>query len=238
MNSHNPAGQGTAGKFSKSIEIGTFPDRLRQVIEKRSVRSFARHCGMSDSVLRQYLKGKSEPTRPVLLAIACCTGVSVEWLATGTGPMKIPDQRATLQLTEGDFCSIPLVAATKDETDSAPISRVPSNLIFRSEWLKKELSTDPQALAMTVAHGNAMEPAIGDGDTLLVNIRQNRVHKDGIYVLQTNSAMISRRIQVLMDGGLHVTCDNPTYAPQTISHADADSLTVVGRVVWIGKKLL
>lgn len=227
----------TASTGKKLQEIGAFPERLRQIIGGRSVRSFARHCGISDSVLRQYLRGKSEPTRPVLLAIACCTGVAVEWLATGTGTMKTGGNRATLQLADGDFCSIPMVVARKEEDESAPSGRIPNNLIFRSEWLRKELSADPQALAMTVAHGNAMEPAIGDGDTLLVNSRQNRVDKDGLYLLQTNSAAIPRRIQVLLDGGLLVTCDNPTYAPQTISHADVHSLCIIGRVVWIGKRL-
>ena len=64
-------------------EPDDFPSRLKKVVGDKSIRSFARECGFSDTVLRQYLSGNSEPTRPVLLAIAHAADVSLEWLAAG-----------------------------------------------------------------------------------------------------------------------------------------------------------
>jgi transcriptional regulator with XRE-family HTH domain len=63
----------------------TFPARLADVIGDSSVRAFARRAGVSDTFLRQCLAGRTEPTRPKILAIAQAGGVSVEWLATGNG---------------------------------------------------------------------------------------------------------------------------------------------------------
>lgn len=73
---------------SSENELGSFPARLQQVIGSRSVRSFAGDCGMSDTVVRQYLSGKSEPTRPAIIAIARISGCSIDWLMTGEGEMK------------------------------------------------------------------------------------------------------------------------------------------------------
>lgn len=63
----------------------TFPTRLADVIGSSSVRAFARRAGVSDTFLRQCLAGRTEPTRTKLLAICRAGGVSVEWLATGSG---------------------------------------------------------------------------------------------------------------------------------------------------------
>lgn len=60
-----------------------FPGRLRSVIGNRSVRRFGREAGVSETVLRKYLSGKSEPGRRALVAMARAGGVSVEWLVTG-----------------------------------------------------------------------------------------------------------------------------------------------------------
>lgn len=65
-------------------ESGSFPDRLKSALHGvPSMRAFARSIGISDSVLRQYLSGRSEPTRPVLVALARAAKVDLLWLATG-----------------------------------------------------------------------------------------------------------------------------------------------------------
>lgn len=68
-----------------------FPDRLATLIGRLSVRAFARKAGVSDTFLRQCLAGRTEPTRTKLLAIARAGAASVEWLATGQGPMRDTD---------------------------------------------------------------------------------------------------------------------------------------------------
>ena len=69
-------------------EIDLFPRRLKLAIGKGSARSFAMQCGLSPSVMHQYLTGKSEPTRLALIAMARAAGVNLEWLLTGEGRMK------------------------------------------------------------------------------------------------------------------------------------------------------
>lgn len=68
--------------------VGRFPDRLKMAIGEKSARSFALQCGLSPTVMHQYLSGKSEPTRQALIAMANTAEVNPGWLLTGDGPMK------------------------------------------------------------------------------------------------------------------------------------------------------
>lgn len=57
--------------------------RIKEVIGNESIRRFAAKCDISDSVLRRYIAGKSEPGVVTIVKIAKVGGVSVEWLVTG-----------------------------------------------------------------------------------------------------------------------------------------------------------
>ena len=72
----------------KSKDEDRFPDRLKMAIGVNSVRSFAFQCGLSPSVIHQYLVGKSEPTRPALIAMAKAAQVNPAWLLSGDVSMK------------------------------------------------------------------------------------------------------------------------------------------------------
>jgi transcriptional regulator with XRE-family HTH domain len=73
---------------SSEEDLCYFAERLKACVGDNSLRAFASKAGISPTALRQYLIGKSEPTRSMLLAIARTAGVNVAWLATGDGPMR------------------------------------------------------------------------------------------------------------------------------------------------------
>lgn len=64
-----------------------FAERLRLVLGGESVNSFARKCGVGESLLRKYLAG-GMPGLDKAAAIADVAGVSLDWLATGRGVMR------------------------------------------------------------------------------------------------------------------------------------------------------
>lgn len=59
--------------------------RLKAIIGDESVASFARRCGIAESVLRTYLRDGRMPPLDRALAISAAAAVSVDWLATGRG---------------------------------------------------------------------------------------------------------------------------------------------------------
>ncbi|MBW7959861.1 MAG: helix-turn-helix transcriptional regulator [Candidatus Promineofilum sp.] len=73
-----------------------FHDRLRYLLTKeKSTSAFARKAGLSQSGLHRIEVG-GEPTLKTLLAIARAAGVSIQWLASGEGPMR-PTTGAAVQ---------------------------------------------------------------------------------------------------------------------------------------------
>jgi len=66
-----------------------FVSRLKLLIDEfGSARAFARACGVSESAIRKWHGGTSEPTREKLVAMAEAANVSIEWLASGRGSMR------------------------------------------------------------------------------------------------------------------------------------------------------
>lgn len=62
-----------------------FGERLKTVIGKQSVASFARDCGVSEPSVRKYLKAGTVPGIDSVAMIAAYTGRSLTWLITGEG---------------------------------------------------------------------------------------------------------------------------------------------------------
>ncbi|HAE37685.1 MAG TPA: hypothetical protein DCG57_03480 [Candidatus Riflebacteria bacterium] len=77
-----------------------FHARLKQAIGNESVNSFAKKCEVSESLLRKYLSGDSLPGTKALVAISEYARVSLEWLATGKGPIIREDATGKHEITE------------------------------------------------------------------------------------------------------------------------------------------
>lgn len=81
-----------------------FPARLRECIGDEPVASFARRCGFSEGLIRAYLKDDKRPGMDKLVRMADAAGVTVDWLATGRGPMR---RECAKPASEQDFSAVP-----------------------------------------------------------------------------------------------------------------------------------
>ena len=223
-----------AASGSEHAAVRGFIQRLRRIIGERSVHRFAREAGLSDSLMRKYLNG-SYPGLDRLVRLAEAGGVSVQWLATGreegfpeTAHLKAIDGQVA---TNDDFVPIPAYPEATGTAKSAPL--LPA---FNLAWLKRE-GLAPQQLVYVLVEGNAMAPTMREGDLVLVDTRQNTVTHDGAYVLHNSSGIMIKRLQFDLEGGLRVCSDNPDFKDQQLSHKAAERLDILGRVVWLGKRI-
>ncbi len=72
---------------SSSSKLGHFIKRLRLLMQGQTEKSFSTQVGLHQATFRRYLDG-SEPSRKSLIAIANGANVTIQWLATGEGPMR------------------------------------------------------------------------------------------------------------------------------------------------------
>ncbi|EDV0511816.1 XRE family transcriptional regulator [Salmonella enterica subsp. enterica] len=66
-----------------------FGKRLKKIIGKQSVLSFAKDCNLSDASVRKYLNSGTMPGIDTVAAISAHTGCSLTWLITGEGEPHI-----------------------------------------------------------------------------------------------------------------------------------------------------
>ena len=199
-------------------DVDQFPVRLKQAVGDKSIRGFARDCGFSDTVLRQYLNGQSEPTRPALLAIARTANISVEWLATGQS-----------------------MAGAKDSSKASAEDYVYQNpLAFETGWLRAEFPNAFGNLLLTQVVDESMEPTLQQGDLALVdtNDRDLETVTHGIYLIKLDNRLLIKRLQYIADDTLRVLSDHPAYEAFSIQPSETSSgLSLMGKVVWFGRKL-
>jgi phage repressor protein C with HTH and peptisase S24 domain len=105
---------------------------------------------------------------------------------------------------------------------------------FRHDWLRTTFARDPGDLALEIAVGESMEPAIRSGDLLLLDTTDRRFRNFGIYVIEVRGERLVKRVQRKFDGSLILISDNGLYQPESIPADLAKEVQVVGRVIWRG----
>ncbi len=116
-----------------------------------------------------------------------------------------------------------------DEFDVSSIGLTPAFL--------RTLCSDPGLLSMIQVSGDSMEPVLGDGDDILVDRSDaaDRV-RDGIYVLRFDDALNVKRIALNPEGRrFTVRSDNAAYP--SWPDCDPARIDIIGRVVWVGRRV-
>ena len=78
-----------------SSDLDSFKHRVAEIAELvGGPIVLSRRSKLSRAVIGNYMSGASDPSRARLVALANAAGVSVEWLATGEGPVLAADRQA------------------------------------------------------------------------------------------------------------------------------------------------
>lgn len=219
----------------------TFTERFCKITAGHSLNSFAKKCGLSESLLRQYKTG-TLPRLDKLIQVADAANLNVNWLATGEGPM-LRSERIGADVddsaTGGEFVHIPRydVEASAGGGVVVESEQVVDYLSFRAEWVRNSLGVSVRDLALISVIGDSMEPTLSEGDVVLLDMTTKGVMDGSIYALQLNGGLLVKRIQRKLNGSIVVKPDNPRYDTEIISEDSADLLKIIGRVVWVGRRL-
>ncbi|HPT47969.1 MAG TPA: S24 family peptidase [Candidatus Rifleibacterium sp.] len=226
----------------------SFHQRLKRTIGNESVNSFAKKCEVSESLLRKYLSGDSLPGTKALVAIAEQGRVTLDWLATGTGPMKkgetlpAPIEPAAFTITnlEGrqvefrpspDLRHIPVltVEAACGEGTVIPSESIKAVFSATDAWFRRELGANPENLVLIQARGDSMANTIMPEEMVFVDRSCVVEPCDGIWVFRNEEALFIKRLQFFPGRKVEVTSDNPRYKPYTMPITE--SFALLGQVI-------
>lgn len=108
---------------------------------------------------------------------------------------------------------------------------------FDPAWLRRLGASDPALLSIIRVEGDSMLPLLADGDEIMVDRADATARlRDGVYALRVEDALMVKRIAVSPEGGrLSVRSDNPAYP--SWPDCDRAAIDIVGRVIWMGRRL-
>jgi Peptidase S24-like len=146
---------------------------------------------------------------------------------------------AAMARKRSGFISIPQLAVGASAGPGAlPDSeRVEARFGFDAAWLRR-LTATPDLVSAIRVDGDSMTPTLSDGDDILVD-RGDAADRlrDGIYVLRIDDALNVKRLAINPAGrSVAIRSDNPAYP--SWPDVPAARVNVIGRVIWVGRKVV
>lgn len=106
---------------------------------------------------------------------------------------------------------------------------------FDEKWLRK-MGVDPKQLSLIRVEGDSMLPTLADGDDIMVDrAAATAALRDGIHVIRMDDVLMVKRLARGLVGRLSVLSDNPAYPDW--ADVDGAAVSIIGRVVWTGRRL-
>lgn len=214
-------------------------------------------AGVSEPMLRRYIRGDSKPTFEVVVNLAGAAGVELSWVATGTGPMRkgegVPEAAPNsveaspcvcldtlgnpVDLAEFVFIPRYNLKAAAGHGASTEGEKPVFSMAFRKYWIEHYLRAGPKDLSVLSVKGDSMEGVLNDRDVILVNHAENEPGT-GLFVLRMDGDLIVKRVQRLPGGRLEVKSANEAYSPFEVDlNKPSGDFAIIGRVVWYGRQI-
>lgn len=205
-----------------------------------SVSIFAKKCNMSETVIRDYLSGKTYPSLNRLASIAEKCNVSYCWLATGHKLEEIASTENENVFSER-IHRIPVYSKQLPTVEEAKTQKFirgtppTMNYPVLDGWLSYR-GLDPKRLIMYWAKGDLMDPEIKNNNGLIINTDIRQVVDGDIYLFEYEDMTLLRRIRLTLDGW-SLLCNNKYYSPISVHRKDFSQYKIIGNVVQIIKDL-
>jgi phage repressor protein C with HTH and peptisase S24 domain len=116
------------------------------------------------------------------------------------------------------------------------VEEVLGRIAFDAAWLRR-MGISRADLSMIRVQGDSMVPTLSDGDEILVDRGDAAARlRDGVYVLRIEDVLMVKRVALLSAARrICVRSDNNAYP--SWPDCDPGAVDLVGRVVWVGRRL-
>ncbi len=235
-------------------------ERLRLAMKEAGVSQadLARACKVKPPSINGWLSGKSKYLRGEnLLAAAKALKVSQEWLATGSGPMRVQSRNGDAPSTPRDthediyaptgdeFALVPQldIAAACGDGKYVDHVVVKGGLAFKRSSLR-DFGVSERTARVVYASGGSMWPTIQDGCVVLLNTADITPKEGRVYaVCVPDGGLVLKRLILDYHPAMGaqtwiMRSDNPdkTNYPDKVLPPD-DRTMIVGRAIWNDNRL-
>lgn len=164
-------------------------------------------------------------------------GVSEEVL--GGRPAPLPVAPSGKRRKRKDPVAVPFLPTVR--ASAGPGANAEENEVavveFDPTWLR-EMGVNPDTVSMIRVMGDSMQPTLSDSDDILVDRADaNQRLRDGVYVIRIDDVLNVKRLAINpATRKVSVLSDNPAHP--SFPDCEPHRIDVIGRVVWMGRRLI
>lgn len=227
------------------MDIKGILDRIDAVTERTgdSDRAVSLRAGLSADAIRNWRRAQREgrdagANKRSVEAIAHALGVSPDWIETGEE--EVGGDTIIRAVSPQVVNKLRHVVCYDIEAEAGggsliTIERPLFEIGFSPEMLRWITSAPNESLALIRVRGDSMLPTLMDGDWMMVDTTKRNVNFDGLFILRYEDVLRVKRIdRNPATARFLVKSDNPAYDSFEVERANLD---IVGRVVWIGRRV-
>ncbi|MCF8105678.1 MAG: helix-turn-helix domain-containing protein [Desulfohalobiaceae bacterium] len=141
-----------------------------------------------------------------------------------------PDWLREGQASLDRFWEIPIVTARLGAGGGSHMvdADVRGHIAFRSDWLHHK--GRPRDMVLMEVIGDSMEPAIREGDFVLIDQSQKEIYAGGVYALGLEETIMVKRLDK-HPSELVILSSNPEYSPIVLQGDELETVRIIGRVI-------
>jgi phage repressor protein C with HTH and peptisase S24 domain len=128
------------------------------------------------------------------------------------------------------------VAASAGHGAVVEYESIAYSLAVPPDYLRRLTKADPRHLSIISVKGDSMEPTLKDDDIVMLDASKTSLSFDGLFVLRYDEALHVKRIgRAPVQENVTILSDNrQLYPPIELTR---EEVTVIGKVVWYGRKV-
>lgn len=205
---------------STNVSIG---ERLK--LERQRVglgqHEFGEKCGVSKTSQFNYESGGRSPDAAYLHA---AHEFGVDLLFVITGQRSAGNDDSYVVVPRFDVAASAGPGAVNGHEDQL------EGLSFSRKWLSRRRLSIGNLKVIRVT-GDSMLGKLSDGDKVLVDMSQTTPRSGFAYVLRTAEELLVKYCQMMGNGLLRVSSENPNFPPYDIDLAKTPDVAILGRVI-------
>jgi phage repressor protein C with HTH and peptisase S24 domain len=202
--------------------------------------SLSRLLGRNASYIQQFIKRGvprrlSESDRRIL---ASHFGIAEHLLGGPADESRAILARPGLARAVNDYVLIPQyqIRASAGPGALPDSETATARIAFQAGFVRNLAHSPPEALAIISVEGDSMLPTLAHGDQIIIDTNDSAAARDGIYVLRVDDALLVKRLS-LNPATRRITIQSDNEAYPSWPDCDPAAVHIIGRVVWVGRKL-